>query len=72
MQQRQVRYYNKGSKELKPLSGKKQLFVTKLDRTPRSYHVRTEDGGIYRRNRRVPRESKEQEFIVSYLIWTFL
>ena len=41
----------------------KKAVVTELDR---SYHVRTEDGGIYRRNRRVLRESKEQEFIVSY------
>ena len=40
--------------------------VTKLDKTPKSYHVRTEDGGIYRRSRRLLRESKEQEFIVSY------
>ena len=78
MQQRQVKYYNKGSKELKPFkSGDKvrvkqkdgkweKAVVSKLDRTPRSYHVRTEDGGIYRRNRRVLRESKEHKFIVSY------
>ena len=78
MQQRQVKYYNKGSKELKPFKsgdkvrvkqkdGKwKKAVVSKLDRTPRSYHVRTDDGGIYRRNRRVLRESKEHEFIVSY------
>ena len=47
------------------VSGKKAI-VTKLDRTPRSYHVRTEDGRIYRRNCRILRESKEQEFIISY------
>ena len=58
MQQRQVKYYNKDSKELNPFKpgdkvrvkqkdGKwKKAVVTKLDRTPRSYHVRTENGGI--------------------------
>ena len=78
MQQRQVKYYNKGSKELKPFKsgdkvrakqkdGKwKKAVVSKLDRTPRSYHVRTEDGGIYKRNCCVLRESKEHEFIISY------
>ena len=78
MQQRQVKYYNKGSKELKPFKsgdkvrvkqkdGKwKKAVVSKLDRTPRSYHVRTEDGGTYRRNCHVLRESKEHEFIDSY------
>ena len=75
MQQRPVKYYNK---ELKPFKsgdkvrvkqkdGKwKKAVASKLDRTPRSYHVRTENGGIYRRNHRVLRESKEHEFTVSY------
>ena len=59
----QKRYYDRSAKELPPLhpndsvrichKGKwEPAVVIDLDETPRSYHVRTQDGSIFRRNRR--------------------
>ena len=59
----QKRYYDRSEKELQPLhpndsvrichKGKwEPAVVIDLDETPRSYHVRTQDGSTFRRNRR--------------------
>ena len=70
--ERQTQYYNRGVKELNPLTGgdvvrirptenekawKKALVEDQVD--VRSYNVRTEDGRIFRRNRRHLRFSRE-------------
>ena len=73
-QDRQAHYYNRGSRDLtalkagdhirmKPTGDRKQSWrkavVVGCAAQPRSYEVRTEDGGVYRRNRRHLRKTNE-------------
>ena len=62
-QKKQKRYYDRSEKELPPLHPNDSVRICHkgnwepavaidLDETPRSYHVRTQDGSTFRRNRR--------------------
>ncbi len=73
VKQRQVQYYNKGAKDLKPLQRGDVIRIrpSKLlhdqwtkgiveeEVAKRSYAVKTEDGAVYRRNRRHLRKTQE-------------
>lgn len=77
MEQKQAtqrHYYNKGTRELKPLANGEEVHIqTKLGNwkpatvlgqqtTPRSYTVRTKDGSEYRRNRRHLLKSRTPQY----------
>ena len=62
LQKRQKRYYDQGAKSLPVLKSGERVYyqvgkewkpgvVTTQDSTPRSYHIQSEKGGRYRRNR---------------------
>jgi hypothetical protein len=69
---KQKKYYDKTAKDLKPLKDgdvirmafdggwRKAQVLKKLDR--RTYRVRTEDGRVFRRNRRHMKDMKHEEF----------
>ena len=71
-QERQKKYYNRNAKPLKPLMANEHVHMRKEKQwipatvlyetdEPRSYVVRTEEGGEYRRNRRDLRCNDTQE-----------
>ena len=70
MQDRQKRYYDRQAKPLQPLNVRDPVYLQSNNKwqpgtivdvadTPRSYIVKTQDGGTYRKNRRFIRKDAD-------------